>query len=94
MKFECVNETFVFDPPEPRKIWHAEVEEAYKEEAYKDGYFITLMKGFIFNKDDPSEVRGKFWAYAQQPSDRQGAGEWTLISIHEGEHDGKPFSKN
>ena len=85
MRFECENETFVFDEPEPRKVWHASVTEAYQED------WTILMKGFLYNRDDPEEVRGNFWAYAQQPQERQSAGEWTLLSIHEGEHDGSPF---
>ena len=84
MRFECENEMFVFDEPAPRKVWHARVDEAYRED------WTILIKGFIFNIDDPLEVRGNFWAYAQQP-DREGAGEWTLLAIHEGEHDGSPF---
>ena len=84
MRFEYENETFVFDEPEPRKVWHARVNEAYRED------WTILIKGFIWNRNDPLEVRGNFWAYAQQP-DREGAGEWTLLAIHEGEHDGSPF---
>jgi hypothetical protein len=81
IKFEYKNEAFVFDEPKPRKVWHTSVEEAYKED------WRILMKGFIYNRDDPSEERGSFWAYAQQPEGRRGSGEWTLLAIHEGEHD-------
>jgi hypothetical protein len=86
-KFEYKNKVFVFDIPEERIIWRVSVDSAYDE----DG--VILMKGLIYNKDDMSRERGDFWAYAEK-TDRGGEEEWTLISLHEGEHDGSPFGSD
>jgi hypothetical protein len=86
-KFEYKNKIFVFDLPAQRKIIHASVDSAYEE----DG--VILMKGLLYNKDDASEERGDFWAYAEK-TDRGGEEEWTLISLHEGKHDGSPFGSD
>jgi|GEM_PF-2282660 len=86
MAFTCTNNTFIFTRPEPRTLWHASVNEAYWEED------LILMKGTLYNKANPAEKRGKFWAYAQEGE--PGTGRWNLISLHEGGHDGAAFGSD
>jgi hypothetical protein len=83
LEFECKGDSFIFKKPANRKIYYARV-----TETLKDGSLI-LMKGKIYEKSNPENVLGPFYAYAE-PAD----GTWILVSINRGEHDGSSFGEN
>jgi hypothetical protein len=82
--FEYKGGSYVFKNPAKRVIYYADVKEAYKF----DG--LVLMKGQIYEKDNPKNVTGPFYAWAE-PWNFDGKDTWALVAIHRGEHDGSPW---
>jgi hypothetical protein len=82
--FEYRDGAYIFKTPPKRVVYYADVKEAF---AF-DG--LLLMKGVIYEKSNPKNASGPFYAWAE-PWNFEGKDTWALIAIHRGEHDGSPL---